>query len=46
MMGMEIVTDNESKTPRMDILAKIHEKTLEHGILIGRGGRFGNVFRV
>ena len=46
MIGMEIVTDKESKTPDADFLNRVYEKTKDHGILLGKGGRFGNVFRI
>lgn len=46
MIGMEIVTDKESKTPNAEFMGKVYERTKDHGILLGKGGRFGNVFRI
>lgn len=46
MIGVELVTDRESKTPNPELLSKIHEKTKVYGILLGKGGRFNNVFRI
>jgi|TARA_B110000285_G_C14856157_1_gene482309 alanine-glyoxylate transaminase / (R)-3-amino-2-methylpropionate-pyruvate transaminase len=46
MIGAEIVTDKESKTPNAELLNKVYEKTKDYGILLGKGGRHGNVFRV
>eukprot|EP00761_Pharyngomonas_kirbyi_P011804 gb/GECH01011830.1/.p1 GENE.gb/GECH01011830.1/~~gb/GECH01011830.1/.p1 ORF type:complete len:486 (+),score=121.14 gb/GECH01011830.1/:1-1458(+) len=46
MLGMEIVKDKESKTPDPQKLAEIFEKTKDMGLLIGKGGADGNVFRI
>jgi alanine-glyoxylate transaminase/(R)-3-amino-2-methylpropionate-pyruvate transaminase len=46
MIGCEIVTDKESKTPNPELLNKVYEKTKDYGILLGKGGRHGNVFRI
>lgn len=46
MIGIELVTDQESKTPNPELLTEILEKTKDYGILLGKGGRFGNVFRL
>ena len=46
MIGVELVTDKESKTPDADFLNRVYEKTKDHGILLGKGGRFGNVIRL
>ena len=46
MIGVEIVTDKESKNPNADLLGRVYEKTKDHGILLGKGGRSGNVFRI
>jgi 4-aminobutyrate aminotransferase-like enzyme len=46
MIGMEIVTDKDSKTPNTELLTKVYEKTKDYGILLGKGGRHGNVFRI
>ena len=46
MIGMEIVTDKETNDPNPDYFSKVFEKTKDYGILVGKGGRFGNVFRI
>jgi len=46
MVGMEIVTDKDSKTPNPELVNKVYEKTKDYGILLGKGGRHGNVFRI
>lgn len=47
MIGLEVVTDKESKkVPSADYFGKIYDKTKDKGILLGKGGRFGNVFRI
>jgi 4-aminobutyrate aminotransferase len=44
IQGMEIV--KEKKEPAPDLVAEIFEKTKEEGLLIGRGGLYGNVIRL
>lgn len=46
MMGLEIVTDKESKLPDNALFNDIFEKTKDYGLLLGKGGRFGNTFRI
>jgi len=46
MIGVEIVTDRDSNDPNPGLLSKVYEKTKDYGILLGKGGRFGNVFRI
>ena len=46
MLGLEIVKDKESKTPDPDLFNDIFEKTKDYGLLLGKGGRFGNTFRI
>ena len=46
MIGVELVTDKESKTPDAALLAKVIEKIKDHGILLGKGGTHGNVIRL
>lgn len=45
MVGIEIVKNRESKVPDPELFAKVYEKTKENGILLGKGGRYGAVFR-
>ena len=46
MVGCEIVKDQESKEPDTKLMEQIMELTKDHGILLGKGGRFGNTFRI
>jgi len=44
IQGMEIV--KEKKEPAPDFIAEIFESTKEQGLLIGKGGLYGNVVRI
>jgi len=46
MMGIELVKDKESKEPAPELFADVWEKTKDYGLLTGKGGRFGTVFRI
>lgn len=47
MIGVEMVVDKDSKTPLpAPRMLDIWEKTKDYGVLFGKGGRFGNVFRI
>lgn len=47
MIGVEIVQDQESNEPAdAAYFAKVYEKTKDYGILLGKGGRYGNVLRL
>jgi alanine-glyoxylate transaminase/(R)-3-amino-2-methylpropionate-pyruvate transaminase len=46
MVGVEIVKDRSTKEPAMDQAAQIAEQTKDNGIIVGRGGIFGNVLRI
>eukprot|EP00088_Acartia_fossae_P003947 TRINITY_DN11696_c0_g1_i1.p1 TRINITY_DN11696_c0_g1~~TRINITY_DN11696_c0_g1_i1.p1 ORF type:complete len:499 (+),score=87.62 TRINITY_DN11696_c0_g1_i1:38-1534(+) len=47
MIGIEMVEDKSSKKPlNGDAMMKIWDKTKEGGVLIGKGGHFGQVFRM
>jgi alanine-glyoxylate transaminase/(R)-3-amino-2-methylpropionate-pyruvate transaminase len=46
MLGMEIVEDRATKTPSGPKCAVIFEKCRELGVLVGKGGLFGNVLRI
>jgi len=47
MVAIELVTDKVSKTPLpAEIVGAIFEKTKDLGLLVGKGGLNGNVFRM
>jgi len=46
MLGAELVKSQESREPAIAETAEIMEQTKERGLLIGKGGLFGNVLRI
>jgi alanine-glyoxylate transaminase/(R)-3-amino-2-methylpropionate-pyruvate transaminase len=46
MLGMELVKDCTTKEPARDECAAVFEKSKDLGLLIGKGGLFGNVLRL
>lgn len=46
MVGVELVTDRKEKTPAKAETAILFEKMKELGVLLGKGGLHGNVFRI
>ncbi|KAK6163789.1 hypothetical protein DH2020_000653 [Rehmannia glutinosa] len=46
MLGVELVTDHHLKTPAKVETLHIMDQMKEMGVLIGKGGFFGNVFRI
>ncbi len=46
MIGMEVVKDAETKEPNAPLVANIFEYAKDNGVLIGKGGLYGNVFRI
>ena len=45
MQGLELVKDRETKEPAPQAVAKMLEETKSRGVLIGKGGLYGNVIR-
>lgn len=45
MQAIEVVKDRKTKEPGADILVKVFEETKRRGVLIGKGGLYGNVIR-
>ncbi len=46
MLGVELVKDRATKEPAREEAARVFETCRELGLLIGRGGLFGNVLRI
>jgi len=46
MQAIECVADKKSKTVAPDVVLKVFEETKRRGVLIGKGGLFGNVIRL
>jgi 4-aminobutyrate aminotransferase-like enzyme len=46
MQAIECVEDKKSKTPNAKAVMRVFEETRRRGVLIGKGGLFGNVIRL
>jgi 4-aminobutyrate aminotransferase-like enzyme len=46
MQGLELVTDRATKEPAPEATAQLLERARENGLLIGKGGLYGNVIRL
>jgi 4-aminobutyrate aminotransferase-like enzyme len=46
MQAIELVEDRETRTPATAATARLIEATREHGLIVGKGGMYGNVIRV
>ena len=46
MQGIELVTDRATKEPAPQAVAQVFEATRRLGLLIGKGGLYGNVLRI
>ena len=45
MLGIELVKDRNTKEPNPEAVLKVFEETKRRGVLIGKGGLYGNVIR-
>ncbi|HLA94715.1 MAG TPA: aspartate aminotransferase family protein, partial [Pyrinomonadaceae bacterium] len=45
MQGLELVKDRKTKEPAPEAVLKVFEETKRQGVLIGKGGLYGNVIR-
>jgi len=46
MQGVELVKDRKTKEPAPELTVRLFEATRERGLLIGKGGLYGNVLRL
>ncbi|KAG4922226.1 hypothetical protein AAZX31_18G191700 [Glycine max] len=46
MLGVELVSDGKLKTPAQSETLHVMDQMKELGVLIGKGGYYGNVFRI
>jgi 4-aminobutyrate aminotransferase-like enzyme len=46
MQALELVKDRQTKEPAPEAAAQLMERTRSHGLLIGKGGLYGNVMRL
>jgi 4-aminobutyrate aminotransferase len=46
MQGLELVKDRSTKEPAPEATAQVMERAKENGLLIGKGGLYGNVLRL
>ena len=46
MQALELVKDRKTKEPAAEATAQVMERARDNGLLIGKGGLFGNVLRL
>jgi 4-aminobutyrate aminotransferase len=46
MQGVELVKDRKTKEPAAEAVVAVFEQTRTRGLLIGKGGMYGNVLRI
>ena len=46
MLGVELVLDRKTKEPASKQAADVMERCKTHGLIIGKGGLYGNTLRI
>jgi 4-aminobutyrate aminotransferase len=46
LVGLELVDDGESKAPSARLAGRVQEACKDRGLLVGKGGLYGNVLRL
>ncbi len=46
MQAIELVEDRDTKEPAAQVAARVMEETKDRGLLVGKGGLYGNVIRI
>jgi alanine-glyoxylate transaminase/(R)-3-amino-2-methylpropionate-pyruvate transaminase len=46
MVGVELVKDPSTKEPAVEEAARVFETARDNGVIMGKGGIFGNVLRI
>jgi alanine-glyoxylate transaminase/(R)-3-amino-2-methylpropionate-pyruvate transaminase len=46
MLGVELVKDRQTKVPAREECARVFERAKDLGLIIGKGGLYGNVLRI
>jgi 4-aminobutyrate aminotransferase-like enzyme len=46
MQGLELVKDRQTKEPAPEATLQLLERARENGLLVGKGGLYGNVVRL
>lgn len=46
LLGVELVVDRTTKEPGTQLTSAVHEGTRRRGLLLGKGGVYGNVLRI
>ncbi|MFQ5806640.1 MAG: aspartate aminotransferase family protein [Phycisphaerae bacterium] len=46
LLGLELVKDRETKAPATEETAAVFENAKKRGLLLGKGGQYGNVLRI